>query len=129
MAKELKVYRIEDFIKLTESGEIDSEKTMAIVRELAGVAKSHSHCNILIDGRETTVPERSFSEAMQLVTDIVHYRPELPNRLATLVPDNPMRLHSAHLIEACLQLQGFKYKVFTEYEPAIEWLADTTDLS
>ncbi len=129
MARELKVYRINDFIKLTESGEIDKEKTMAIVRELAAVAQLHSHCNVLVDGRETTVAERSFSDAMKLVTEIVHYRPALPNRMATLVPDNPLRLHAAHLIEACLQLQGFKYKVFTEYEAAIEWLADTTELS
>jgi hypothetical protein len=68
MARELKVYRITDFIRLTESGELDREKTMVIVRELAAAAQAYSHCNILLDGRETTLSERSFSEAMQLVT-------------------------------------------------------------
>ena len=129
MARELKIYRIKDFVRLTESGEIDTEKTMAIVRELAATAEFYSHCNILLDGRATTLSERSFSASLELAKEIVAYRPALPNRIATVVPDNAERLRSARLLEACLHLQGFEYKVFTEYESAIEWLADTTELS
>jgi hypothetical protein len=47
MGFEIKIYKIKDFIRKTESGSIDLEGSKKIVRELAEAAGQHSMPNVL----------------------------------------------------------------------------------
>jgi hypothetical protein len=55
MLSGIKVYKVKDFIRKTETGNIDLKRSKQIVREIANAAGSHTDHNILIDLRETTV--------------------------------------------------------------------------
>jgi hypothetical protein len=34
----------------------------------------------------------------------------------------------ANRFKACMDIQGFEYEIFTDYESAIEWLSQTEDI-
>ena len=55
MPSNIKIYKINDFIRLNESGNMDLDRTIEIVKEVAAAASFHSDHNILIDLRETTL--------------------------------------------------------------------------
>jgi len=48
------------------------------------------------------------------------------NKIANVVPNNEDRLVIARRFKACLDIQGFTYDFFTDFEAAIEWLSDTS---
>ncbi len=47
------IYKIKDFIRRTETGEINIQKSLTAVKDLALASESHKDVNILIDLRET----------------------------------------------------------------------------
>ena len=55
MVSGIKAYKVNDFVRKTETGNIDLKGSKQLDRELATVAGSHTDHNILIDLRETTV--------------------------------------------------------------------------
>ena len=65
MLSGIKVYKVKDFIRKTETGKIDLERSKKIIRELAKAAGSHANHNILIDLRETTVLASSIEDVMK----------------------------------------------------------------
>ena len=53
MTVSYKIYKIKDFIRRTEKGEINIQKSLNTVAELAIAAELHKDVNILVDLRET----------------------------------------------------------------------------
>ena len=49
----IKIYKTKDFVRRTESGEINLEKSLDLVHDLTVAAGFHSDHNILIDLRGT----------------------------------------------------------------------------
>ncbi|MBW2671475.1 MAG: hypothetical protein JRD87_16710 [Deltaproteobacteria bacterium] len=49
MVSGIKVYNVKDFVRTTQTGNIDLKRSKQLVRELVKVAGSHSDHNILID--------------------------------------------------------------------------------
>jgi len=45
-----------------------------------------------------------------------------------LISNDPKRMIIANRFKACMDIQGFEYEIFTDYESAIEWLSKTEDL-
>ncbi|MBU0768901.1 MAG: hypothetical protein KJ687_07410 [Proteobacteria bacterium] len=128
MLSGIKVYKVKDFIRKTETGNIDLERSKKIVRELAMAAGSHADHNILIDLRETTVSASSIEDIMKVVLEFGSYVSSFKNKIANIVPDDPERMSIAYRFKACMDIQGFEYEIFTDYESAIEWLSQTEDL-
>ena len=50
------------------------------------------------------------------------------NKMANIVPDDHERMVIAHRFKACMDMQGFEYEIFNNYESAIEWLSETKDI-
>jgi len=73
MPLEVKVYKVKDFIRLNESGELNFERAMQIIQELAVAASIYKDHNILVDLRETTlVGERDIRTVLELALQMRH---------------------------------------------------------
>lgn len=130
MLSGIKIYKIKDFIRKTETGNIDLERSRKIVRELAMAAGLHIDHNILVDLRETTVSNAaSIEDIMKVALEFGTYVSSFKNKIANIIPDDPKRMVIANRFKACMDIQGFDYEIFTDYESAIEWLSKTKDLN
>jgi len=130
MLSGIKIYKVNDFIRKTETGNIDLERSKKIVRELAMAAGLHSGHNILVDLRETTVSaDASIEDILKVALEFGSYVSSFKNKIANIIPDDPKRMVIANRFKACMDIQGFEYEIFTDYESAIEWLSTTKDLS
>jgi hypothetical protein len=89
----------------------------------------HTDHNILIDLRETTVSAPSIEDIMKIALEFGTYVPSFKNKIANLIPDDPERMIIANRFKACMDIQGFEYEIFTDYESAIEWLSKTEDIN
>ena len=128
MLSGIKVYKVKDFIRQTQMGNIDLKRSKKIVRELANVAGSHTDHNILIDLRETTVSVSNIVDILEVAREFGSSVSSFKNKIANIVPDDHERMVIAHRFKACMDMQGFEYEIFTDYENAIEWLSETEDV-
>lgn len=129
MLSGIKIYKVKDFIRKTETGNIDLQRSKQIVRELAIAAGSHTDHNILIDLRETTVSTASIEDIMKIALEFGSHVSSFKNKIANLIPDDQKRMLIANRFKACMNIQGFEYEIFTDYESAIEWLSKTVDIN
>ena len=129
MATEIKTYRIKDFIKITKAGEIDLDRSRELIREIADAAAHYDDHNLLFDLRETVVATASMSDLLQLAMDMALHKSLFEKKIANVIPDDDERLLIAENFKACLDIQGFEYNYFTDFESAIEWLSETSQLS
>jgi len=128
MLSGIKVYKVKDFIRKTETGNIDLKRSKKIVRELAVAAGSHTDHNILIDLRETSVSAASIEDIMKIALEFGTYISSFKNKIANIIPDDQKRMIIANRLKACMDIQGFEYEIFTDYESAIEWLSKTREI-
>lgn len=128
MMNNIKIYKINDFIRKPVSGEIDYNKSIELVHELAYAANFHSDHNILIDMRDTTLGRLNMDTLFQLTYEMVAYKSCFKNKIANLIPNDPERRKRAEQFKACLDLTGFQYEIFVDFEDAVEWLSDISTM-
>jgi hypothetical protein len=122
----VKIYRVKDFLRLTETGEIDVDRSKELVRQLAVAAAFHADHNIFLDLRETTIKEESMSDVLEVALEIARYKSAFKGKLANLLPGDEKRLFIARQLKALMDIKGFQYEIFTNFEEAVEWLSDIT---
>ena len=129
MASEIKVYNVRDFIRQNEKGDVDLYRSMQIVRELAMASSFHPNHNILLDMRDTTiVGDVDMGLEFQVALEVVRCKSALKGKIANVVPDDEKRLSLARTFKAAIDLQGFNYEIFTDFEAAMNWLSEVRDL-
>ncbi len=128
MVSGIKAYKVKDFIRTTQTGNIDIKRSKEIVRDLANAAGSHADHNILIDMRETTVSVSNIVDILEVAREFGSSVSSFKNKIANIVPDDHERMVIAHRFKACMDMQGFEWEIFTDYEGAIEWLSETEDI-
>ncbi|MDH3567622.1 MAG: hypothetical protein OEM61_09755 [Desulfobacteraceae bacterium] len=128
MVSGIKVYNVKDFVRTTQTGKIDLKRSKQLVRELVKVAGSHSDHNILIDLRETTVSVSNIVDILEVAREFGSSVSSFKNKIANIVPDDHERMVIAHRFKACMDMKGFEWEIFTDYEGAIEWLSETEDI-
>jgi hypothetical protein len=124
----VKIYKMKDFIRLTEAGEIDIDRSKEIIRQLAVAASFHEDHNILVDMRDTTLKEESIRNVLEVALEIARYKSVFKGKLANLLPGDEKRLLTAKQLKVLMDLKGFRYEIFTSFEDAVEWLSDITVL-
>ncbi len=124
----VKIYKMKDFLRLTETGRIDVNRSKEIVRQLAVAAAFHVDHNILLDLRETVVKEESMWDILEVALEIARYRSAFKGKLANLLPADEKRLSTARQLKALMDIKEFQYEIFTSFEEAVEWLSDITVL-
>ena len=74
MSTDIKIYKIKDFVRFNESGEIDFERSMQMAHGLALAASQYTGHNILTDLRETTiVMEFNIGMILELASEIAFH--------------------------------------------------------
>jgi len=126
MATEIKIYKIKDFVRVTETGQIDVDRSKRLIEEIAVAHAFHPDHNILLDLRDTTVAVDSMSDLLEMAMYMASYKSLFRNKIANVVPNNEDRLVIAKKFKGCLDIQGLEYDFFTDFEAAIEWLSDTS---
>jgi hypothetical protein len=130
MPSHIEIYKVKDFVRLNESGEIDFDRSMKIVRKLGAASSVYADHNVLLDLRETTiVGVNNMGTIMQLALEMANYWSAFKGRIANVLPNDEARLSIARQFRASLQLQGFSYEIFTNFEEAISWLSEVTALA
>lgn len=123
MSLGIKMYHVQDFIRKNEAGNIDSARSLELVRDVCTAASFHVDCNILIDLRATTVSIASFDQMANLTQEFVRLMPAFKNKIAVIIPNEPERIKTGAKLELCMRLKGVKYSLFTDYEKAMDWLS------
>jgi len=123
MSLGIKVYHVQDFIRKNETGNIDNARSFEIIRDVCTAASFHVDSNILMDLRETTVSYASFDHMASLTQEFIRLMPSFDNKIAVLIPDDPERIKNGSKLEVCMRLKRVNYKLFTDYENAIDWLS------
>jgi hypothetical protein len=123
MPEGYKIYQVESFIRKTEEGQLDIDKSKAIVRELAIASTHHKDHNILVDLRETA-PLQSFYELLTVALEFANYQDIFANKMAFIIPNSPDRIERAEFFKAGLAEGKFQLEYFTAYEKALEWLSE-----
>ena len=116
--------KIKDFLRLTGTGQVDVDGSKKIIETMAIAADYHPNHNILIDLRDTTIATVSMVDLLELAVYMARYKSLFENKIASLIPHDSQRLVVAERFRACLQIKGFKYDFFTDFESAIEWLSE-----
>ena len=122
MSTEYKIYNIKDFIRNTPKGDLDIDKSMKIVREIAAAAGFHHDHNVLVDLRQTE-PLSNFGDVLRVATEFVKYKAVFRNKIAFVIPNIPERLERARIFMITLGEVTYQIEYFTIYEDAIEWFS------
>jgi len=122
MPEGYKVYKSKDFIKKTEKGQLDIQRSLDLVKELAVASGLHRDHDLLIDLRET-VPIGGFGDTLKVAIEFAKYQDVFPNKIAVIIPDDPARIDRAEFFKASLGEVKFNINYFTGFEDAIEWLS------
>ena len=125
MPSGIKIYKIKDFIRKNESGDLNSDRVTEIIKEIATAAAFHPDHNILIDSRKTKLPDDvNMTDIMKTALEMSAFKDVLNNKIANVIPIDKDRVSVAEKVEAAIQIKGIHYKFFTDFEEAIEWLSD-----
>jgi len=122
MPEGYKIYQSNDFIKKTEKGQLDVQRSLDLVKELVTASSFHKNHDLLIDLRETE-PIGSFSDLLSVTIEFAKYQDVFPNKIAIIIPDKPERIKRAEFFKAGLGVVKFNINHFTEFEDAINWLS------
>jgi len=123
MMQSYKLYRVHDFIRKNEEGELDFDRSLLMIRELAEAASYHNDHNILVDIRDTEA-KLNFVELLTVALEFAQYEDVFQNRMAFLIPNEEERIRRAEYVKKSLVgVMRFKLEYFTEYEKAMDWLS------
>lgn len=122
MPEGYKVYKSNDFIKKTEKGQLDIQRSLDLVKELVTASGFHKEHDLLLDLRETE-PLESFAELLTVAVEFAKYQDAFSNKIAVIIPNTPERIERAKFFMATLGDVNFQIQHFTEFEDAIDWLS------
>ena len=111
----VEIFKMKDFIRLSEAGEIDIDRSKEIVRQLAVAASFHEDHNILVDLRDTTLKEESMRNALELALEFARYKSAFKGKLATLIPDDEKRLLMAEQLKVLMNLRRISVRDLHEF--------------
>ncbi len=122
-----KIYKIKDFVRRTEKGEINIQKSLNAVAELAVASEFHKDVNILVDLRETETT-LNFGDLLKLALEFAWYKNYFRNKIAAVIPKDPERIERGEFFKTNMKAKGFLFDYFTDFEKAIEWLSEIEPL-
>ena len=129
MKTEVKIYRIHDFIRFNQKGVLDCEQSKEIVHDIASAASFLGNHNIMIDMRETTIDLKDMHDMMEIALEFSRFKPFIHNKLASIIPDTEERKALARQFKAYLAFEGIQFMIFTDYDKALDWLSDITQIN
>lgn len=121
MASDIKIFEDRKIIQRTVTGELHTERSIKLVRELAVAVKLNRGYSILMDLRDTvTRPDMLY--LMDIATECSRHKYDFESKIAFLIPDTEDRSRVAELFKTCMEAQGFEFNQFTCIDDALAWL-------
>jgi hypothetical protein len=120
-------YRIRDFLRKDETGLLTTVEIRRLSEDIIAAAAQLPRHDFLLDLRHTTVEEHSLANVLEVASELGLFATRVHGKVANLIPADGDRMSLAKVMEKCLRSQGLNYKVFSDYEEAIEWLATKSD--
>lgn len=126
LSSKISIYKYSDFIPENHSKELTYDRVVDIIQKISSIAAYDPDCNILLDFRDTVVATsiEGFREYTNVSWEMLRNKFASNCKIANLLPLDKERLIKAKTLEAAAQLQGLKYRVFTDYDEAINWLSE-----
>lgn len=128
MSALVRIYKIKEFIRINETGIIDVEYSKQLILLLAGIAAFHVGDNILLDLRDTTIGDVNTGDILEIASEFNRHASAFQGKIVNVIPDDENRILVAEQLKAILDLDPHRYKVFTSFEEAINWLSDIENL-
>lgn len=108
-------------IERTVSGDLSTERSLRLVREIALSLDTHKGYNVLMDMRATeTEPE--LLDLMEIASTCAKLKTPFDTKIAFLIPDTEERIRFAQLFKACMEAQGLCFQPFFDRQAAEAWL-------
>lgn len=125
MNSEINIGELNNYIQKTETGELDLERSIQIIRELSAAIFFQPENNILIDLSNTTLSAELKVRLMEVVMVCVDCKPHsFEKKIASVVPDDQERIAHSKIFEAGMRMKDFQYRFFTNYDEATKWLSN-----
>ncbi len=122
MTSEIYVDKERKILRRTISGELNTNRAIEFVQEIALAANLHKDFNILVDIRDTTFhPE--MMDLLEIAVACTKNLLRFQARIAFVIPDTAQRIAVAKLFKSCMETQGFSFRQFFDPAEAVEWLA------
>jgi hypothetical protein len=122
MTTDLSIDKRNKIIQRTVSGEIHTERSLQVVREVAATAASHKDYHILMDLREAVASPEMF-DLMTISSACSRLGSEFSNKIAFVISyTTERRVRFGERFKACMKAQGFVFELFFDYDHAREWL-------
>ena len=117
------VDREKKLIERTVAGDLCTERSLLLVREIALGLNTHKGFNVLMDMRETeTRPE--MLDLMEIASTCAKLRTDADAKIAFLIPHTEERIRFAQLFKACMDAQGLRFRQFFDRPSAVAWLTE-----
>lgn len=121
MAPMLDIDEDRKIILRTVTGDLFTERSLDLVRELAMIVDAHRGYNVLLDMRETaTKPE--MLDLMMISSECAKLRSNFDAKVVILIPNTEERIRFARLFKTCMEAQGFRFRQFFDRDSALKWL-------
>ena len=121
MIAEIDVDIEKKIIQRTLTGEIDTAQARKLVQNVSAAVNLNPDYNILVDIRDTAFhPE--MIDLLDIAAECSKQLIGFSRKIAFLIPDTEQRKLVARVFKTCMQAEGFAFKQFHDYDPAIEWL-------
>jgi hypothetical protein len=122
MPTDLTIVHPEDFIRVTQTGALDVEASRVLLREVVSRLRATGVQHVLVDMRQTAPEARlTKAELFELGVAFGTQSALARGRIALLVRLDEAA--DAEFFESVARMQGTNLHAFTEFEPAIMWLA------
>lgn len=120
---DIEIDEAKKIIHRTVIGDLYTQRSLILVRELSMILDRHKGYNVLMDMRETeSKPE--MLDLMQIASECTELSPGLDTKIAFLIPNSEDRVRFAQLFKACMEAQGFRFRQFFERQTALTWLTE-----
>ena len=120
----IKIYKLKEFIRMTETGTLDIERSKQLIRQLAAAAAFRGDDNILLDFRDTMLASATMSDILEVACEFARYESAFQGKIANVIPDDENRISVAKRFKAALNIDPHRYEIFTSFEEAIDWLSE-----
>ena len=130
MNAKYKIINAKDFIKADPNGDVDLEQSKKILVELAAVTQPPADYEILMDFRHANINTNkylSFWDVVEFAKEFCRHREAFRNKVAFLCRSG-QQFNKAKFAELFTTNRGFRVAAFTNFEEAINWMAEPEDI-
>ena len=106
-------------IKVTE--DLNTNRICKLIDQIALSIKLYHGCSILVDIRDNTF-QSGMTELLEAAATCAKRLAGYQHKMAILIPDTEEQVKMARIFKTCMDVKGFNFQDFINYDDAMEWL-------